>query len=106
MWHPIFGLGNCAHMHPSSVPSLPCSIAGPDLWLAQGPPTPASPRTYGRFGHGYNPLSLGTMGQPTSSTSTSWFSDPCHVMWLIAGGAAAAASALTTYGLRKKKAKR
>lgn len=76
---------------------------GPPLWLAQGPPTAPSPRTYGRQGHGYNPLSIGAMGQSTATSSTSWLSDPCHVMWLIAGAASAAASALVTYNLRKKK---
>lgn len=101
MRHPVLALGACDHMHPAGTALLPCPMSGPALWLAQGPPTPASSGTYGWRGHGYNPISIGAMGQAT--TSTSWFSDPCHVMWLIAGVAAAAASGLTTYALRKKK---
>lgn len=102
MRHPVLALGACDHMHPVGTALLPCPMSGPALWLAQGPPTPASSGTYGWRGHGYNPISIGAMGQSTT-TSTSWLSDPCHVMWLIAGVAAAAASGLTTYALRKKK---
>lgn len=74
------------------------------FWISQGPPTAPSSGTYGLEGHGYNPISMGQIPAPTYS-GTSWWSDPCHIMWLIAGAASAAASALVTYNLRKKKPK-
>jgi hypothetical protein len=57
--------------------------------------------TYGVKGHGYNPRILGSVGDLAS-----WWAVPCNRTMVLAAVAAALASGLATYGLRKQEKKR
>lgn len=73
-------------------------IFEPRPWLGQGPITRVTAQTYGVRGWGHNPRSLGDL--------TSWWALPCNKAIVVAGIAAAAASALATLAVRQNEKKK